>query len=41
VRARLVALKNRAGADFPLKTASGAHAEGVVLDLDLWLVLPR
>jgi 2-methylfumaryl-CoA hydratase len=41
VRARLVALKNRACADFPLKTASGEDAEGVVLDLDLWLVLPR
>jgi len=41
VRARLVALKNRPGADFPWKTASGADAEGVVLDLDLWLVLPR
>ena len=41
VRARLVALKNRTCADFPLKTASGVDAEGVVLDLDLWLVLPR
>jgi 2-methylfumaryl-CoA hydratase len=41
VRARLVALKNRVCADFPLKTASGEDAEGVVLDLDLWLVLPR
>ena len=41
VRARLVAVKNRSCADFPLKTASGAYAEGVLLDLDLWLILPR
>ena len=41
VRTRLVALKNRTCADFPLKTAAGEDAEGVVLDLDLWLVVPR
>ena len=41
LRVRLVAAKNRTGADFPLKTESGDYSEGVVLDLDLWLVLPR
>jgi 2-methylfumaryl-CoA hydratase len=41
VRARLVAVKNRACADHPLKTPAGEYAEGVILDLDLWLVLPR
>jgi len=41
VRARLVAVKNRAAADFPLLTAAGSYAEGVLLDLDLWLILPR
>ncbi len=41
VRTRLVALKNRSAADHPLKTASGEYEEGVILDLDAWLVLPR
>lgn len=41
VRARLVAVKNRACADHPLKTAAGDYADGVILDLDLWLALPR
>jgi 2-methylfumaryl-CoA hydratase len=41
LRVRLVAVKNRACADFPLRNAAGEHAEGVILDLDLWLVLPR
>ena len=41
VRTRLVALKNRSGADFPLQTAAGTYSEGVLLDLDLWLILPR
>lgn len=41
LRARLVAVKNRACADFPLRNAAGEYAEGVILDLDLWLVLPR
>ena len=34
-------MKNRHCHDFPLKTADGKYAEGVVLDLDWWLVLPR
>jgi 2-methylfumaryl-CoA hydratase len=41
LRVRLVAVKNRSCADFPLKTEGGDYAEGVILDLDLWLVLPR
>jgi 2-methylfumaryl-CoA hydratase len=41
LRARLVAVKNRPCSDFPLLMAAGAHAEGVILDLDLWLALPR
>ena len=41
LRVRLVAVKNRACADFPLRNAAGEYAEGVILDLDLWLVLPR
>jgi 2-methylfumaryl-CoA hydratase len=41
VRTRLVAAKNRPCADFPLRTPAGEHEEGVILDLDLWLVLPR
>jgi len=40
LRTRLVAVKNRSCADFPLRTAKGEYAEGVILDLDLWLVLP-
>jgi 2-methylfumaryl-CoA hydratase len=38
---RLVAAKNRACTDFPLRNSAGEYAEGVILDLDLWLVLPR
>lgn len=41
LRIRLVALKNRNAADFPYKTAAGAYEEGVVLDLDAWVLLPR
>ena len=41
LRVRLVAVKNRACMDFPLRNAAGDYAEGVILDLDLWLVLPR
>lgn len=40
VRTRLVAVKNRDAKDYPLKTG-GEYAEGVILDLDCWLVLPR
>lgn len=41
LRTRLVALKNRDARDLPLKTEAGEYAEGVILDLDVWLVLPR
>jgi 2-methylfumaryl-CoA hydratase len=41
LRTRLTAVKNRSCADFPLRNGQGEYAEGVILDLDLWLVLPR
>jgi 2-methylfumaryl-CoA hydratase len=41
LRVRLVAAKNRTCADFPLRNAAGEYVDGVILDLDLWLVLPR
>ncbi|MEO0819016.1 MAG: MaoC family dehydratase [Pseudomonadota bacterium] len=41
LRLRLVATKNRAAADFPLKDANGRYADGVVLDLDYWALMPR
>ena len=41
LRVRLVGVKNQDCAAFPLKTETGEYAEGVVLDLDTWLVLPR
>jgi 2-methylfumaryl-CoA hydratase len=40
LRLRLVATKNRPCTDFPLKTADG-YAEGVILDLDIWALVPR
>jgi 2-methylfumaryl-CoA hydratase len=41
LRIRLVAVKDRDCADFPLKTDDGKYAEGVLLDLDAWVLLPR
>lgn len=41
LRVRLVAVKNRACADFPYKTENGDYADGVILDFDVWVVLPR
>lgn len=41
LRTRLIAVKNRNCADLPLKTPDGAYAEGVILDLDIWLAIPR
>ena len=41
LRVRLVGVKNRHCHDFPLKTVDGKYEDGVVLDLDWWLVLPR
>ncbi|HEY7549400.1 MAG TPA: hypothetical protein VH913_07770, partial [Hyphomicrobiaceae bacterium] len=41
LRVRLAAVKNRGCAAFPLRNAEGGYDDGVILDLDLWLVLPR
>jgi len=41
LRVRLTAAKNRACADYPLRTPAGDYVEGVLLELDLWLVMPR
>ncbi|MEM1139024.1 MAG: MaoC family dehydratase, partial [Pseudomonadota bacterium] len=40
LRLRLVATKDLPCADFPLKDGD-AYVDGVLLDLDLWVVLPR
>jgi 2-methylfumaryl-CoA hydratase len=41
LRVRLVAVKNESCSQFPLQAAPGEYTPGVILDLDLWLVLPR
>jgi len=41
LRTRLIAVKNQDCAAFPYQLPGGAYAEGVILDLDLWLLLPR
>jgi 2-methylfumaryl-CoA hydratase len=41
LRLRLVATKDRPCDDFPLKSEDGKYAEGVILDLDYWAILPR
>ena len=41
LRVRLAATKNRPTTGLALKTETGVYPEGVVLDLDVWLVLPR
>ncbi|MDX2203295.1 MAG: MaoC family dehydratase [Hyphomicrobiaceae bacterium] len=41
LRTRLVGVKNRTCADHPYKNEQGDYVDGVILDLDLWLVLPR
>ena len=41
LRVRMIAAKNTSCAAFPLKTAAGEYAEGIMLDLDAWVVLPR
>lgn len=40
LRLRTVGVKNRPAADFPHRTEDGRHAEGVVLDLDYWALMP-
>jgi 2-methylfumaryl-CoA hydratase len=41
LRTRLVALRNCKAAGFALKTGTDQYDESVLLDLDMWLVLPR
>ncbi len=41
LRVRLVAVKNRTCEGFPRVKADGEYEEGVVLDLDLWVVMVR
>ncbi|MCB0057189.1 MAG: hypothetical protein KDE45_09195, partial [Caldilineaceae bacterium] len=41
LRTRLLAVKNENCAALPYKAADGKYADSVMLDLDLWLVLPR
>lgn len=41
LRIRLVAVKNRLAAGFPFKTEAGTYEDGVVLDLDAWVLIPR
>ena len=41
VRTRLTGLKNHLASDFRRQTTDGKDADGVVLDLDIWLILPR
>ncbi len=41
LRTRMIGVKNMECASLPLKTEGGGYAEGVILDLDTWLVLPR
>jgi 2-methylfumaryl-CoA hydratase len=41
LRLRTAAVKNRTAAEFPLRGPDGRHAEGVILDLDYWVLMPR
>jgi 2-methylfumaryl-CoA hydratase len=41
LRTRLVAVKNQDCSTLPLKNDNGDYADGVILDLDIWVVLPR
>lgn len=41
LRLRLVAVKDRQPSDFPLRNEDGKYADGVLLDLDLWALIPR
>jgi 2-methylfumaryl-CoA hydratase len=41
LRTRLVAVKNQDCSAFPLKNEKGEYADGVILDFDAWVVLPR
>jgi 2-methylfumaryl-CoA hydratase len=41
LRVRMVATKDLPCSTFPLETAPGKYAPGVILDLDFWVLLPR
>ncbi|HCK85005.1 MAG TPA: hypothetical protein DHW63_10970 [Hyphomonadaceae bacterium] len=41
LRLRLVAVKNRGAAGFPLKNEAGEYDASVVLDFDYWAAMPR
>ncbi|MCB1504196.1 MAG: MaoC family dehydratase [Hyphomicrobiaceae bacterium] len=41
LRTRLVAVKNQSCEQLPFKSADGKYADGVILDMDLWLAVPR
>jgi 2-methylfumaryl-CoA hydratase len=41
LRLRTIATKSLPCQDFPAKTAAGDYAEGVILDLDTWVITPR
>jgi 2-methylfumaryl-CoA hydratase len=41
LRLRLVAVKNRATAGMTLRDDAGRYSEGVVLDFDIWVLMPR
>ena len=41
LRLRLVAVKNRDASGFPLRDEDGKYADGVVLDFDYWVLMPR
>jgi 2-methylfumaryl-CoA hydratase len=41
LRLRTFAVKDLACADFPGLKPDGSHEDGVVLDMDYWVALPR
>jgi 2-methylfumaryl-CoA hydratase len=41
LRLRSVAVKNRQAKDFPLMADENTYEEGVILDLDYWVLMPR
>jgi 2-methylfumaryl-CoA hydratase len=40
LRLRLVATKDKPCSDFPLKGEDGKYTDGVILDLDCWMLMP-
>ena len=41
LRLRTFAVKDRSCADFPGLKSDGSHQDGVVLDMDYWVAVPR